>query len=53
MSGLAALGAMPGVAQEGNVPASESCTGSDESAENAATNAGDAVERTYHGAATA
>jgi osmotically-inducible protein OsmY len=49
----ASLGAMPGVAQEGNVPASESMHRAGESAENAATSAGHAVEHTYHGAATA
>ena len=49
----ASLGAMPGVAQEGNVSASESMHRAGGSAGNAATSAGHAVEHTYHGAATA
>ena len=55
MSGVlsASLGATSGVAQEGNVPASESMHRAGESAGNAATSAGHAVEHTYHGAATA
>ena len=55
MSGVlsASLGATSGFAQQGNVPASESMHRAGESAENAATSAGHAVEHTYHGAATA
>jgi len=55
MSGVlsASLGATSGVAQESNVPASESMHRAGESAGNAATSAGHAVEHTYHGAATA
>jgi hypothetical protein len=49
----ASLGATSGFAQQGNVPASESMHRAGESAENAATSAGHAVEHTYHGAATA
>jgi hyperosmotically inducible protein len=55
MSGVlsASLGATSGVAQESNVPASVSMHRAGESAGNAATSAGHAVEHTYHGAATA
>ena len=55
MSGVlsASLGATSGVAQESNVPASASMHRAGESAGNAATSAGHAVEHTYHGAATA
>jgi hyperosmotically inducible periplasmic protein len=50
---LVSLGKMPSLAQESNVPASESMHRAGESAKEAATSAGHAVEHTYQGTATA